>query len=583
MASSTDLRESLLDSHTALDDHRNSSSDHGKDKHSSHHSSHSHDGGHHGGCDAAAVKTVLLGIAVTLAAVAILIAVVVSVTSTPHSEGATACPDLKRAIYDLLNSERVVHSRFGFYFSTTRENSGHAESQHEAGHSSTAIERDKAGEHSNTIVERNTEHLFPALGNAAYLVAAAASNATDLSHHVNTTWFATTLPSNQKEVCIVGHGDSMLSIADLRDALKQLQDHGVTTVDSLVVDDSFWEPSSYDVESVLPISPVVFNMGQVTITATVGSEDDDERIVFSISQDDVESSCVKIVNHARPGEPTAVESLSFTPVPGSMTIVATGVLPRGHVSTSSVYVLAPAHLMGCTFQHILENAGITTRNVSVGKCTPGGSAVATIKVHTLGDIAKASLQPHGEVHAEVLLRLMGEQTGHGGKDFTEQGFHALQEFMENAVHVEAEYWHLTSASGVLTYRDFVTPEALVAVSRYVSPLVASAPSSSSSGGHKRSEVVSTPTDASHISFESFLSKSGETGLLKTRFVSTVLQGKLWAYVVQSEVVNSISGWMETKEGVVYFSAIHEHWLYGSESIHNVLDQLIFDVATVCDD
>jgi hypothetical protein len=83
--------------------------------------------------------------------------------------------------------------------------------------------------------------------------------------------------------------------------------------------------------------------------------------------------------------------------------------------------------MGCTFQHILENAGITTRNVSAGKCSPGGSAVATIKAHTLGDIAKAALQPHGEVHAEVLLRLMGEQTGHGGKDFTEQGFHALEE------------------------------------------------------------------------------------------------------------------------------------------------------------
>jgi hypothetical protein len=112
----------------------------------------------------------------------------------------------------------------------------------------------------------------------------------------------------------------MLSIGDLRDAVKQLQDHGVSSVDSLVVDDSFWEPSSYDVESLLPISPVVFNMGQVSITATVGSEDDDETIVFSISQDDVESSCVKIVNHARPGDALSIESLSFTPVPGSMTV-----------------------------------------------------------------------------------------------------------------------------------------------------------------------------------------------------------------------------------------------------------------------
>jgi hypothetical protein len=178
--------------------------------------------------------------------------------------------------------------------------------------------------------------------------------------------------------------------------------------------------------------------------------------------------------------------------------------------------------------------------------------------------------------------------------------------MEHTVKVEPEYWHLTSASGVLTYRDFVTPEALVAVSRYVSPLVAAAPSSGSSGGHKRSEgthlngvvcpleldeansfvcppaVVSSPTDSAHPSFESFLSKAGEQGLLKTRFVSTALAGKLYAFVVQSEPVNSLSGWMETKEGIVYFAAIHEHWIYGSDSIHSVLDELIFDVATVCD-
>lgn len=153
-----------------------------------------HKGGHHGhGCDRAAVRVVSLGVAITLAVLAVLIAIVVSVTTTPHSEGPTACPDLKRAIYDLLNTERVVHSRFGFFFSVTRVTEKHVE--HKEEHSSTEFETEKVSEHSHTIVERNTEHLFPAFGNAAFIVAAAAANLTSLNRPVNTTFYSSTRAS----------------------------------------------------------------------------------------------------------------------------------------------------------------------------------------------------------------------------------------------------------------------------------------------------------------------------------------------------------------------------------------------------
>lgn len=94
-----------------------------------------------------------------------------------------------------------------------------------------------------------------------------------------------------------------------------------------------------------------------------------------------------------------------------------------------VFILAPAALMGCTFKRILENSGIAVRNLSVSSpCFAQSSAVASISKHVIGDIVGAAVQPRGEVHAEVLLRLMGEQiplpNSHG--DLEEAGFHALE-------------------------------------------------------------------------------------------------------------------------------------------------------------
>lgn len=153
--------------------------------------------------------------------------------------------------------------------------------------------------------------------------------------------------------------------------------------------------------------------------------------------------------------------------------------------------------------------------------------------------------------------------------------------MEDVANVEREYWHLTTASGVATGKDYITPEALVAIARQVSPPAASTPSSSGGGGHKRASGAGAPTGKASFSWESLLSQSGEHGQLKARFVNTPLKGKVWAHVVASEAVNSVSGWMETKDGPVYFSTVHEHWLYDIESIQAILDELIVDVATVC--
>lgn len=95
-----------------------------------------------------------------------------------------------------------------------------------------------------------------------------------------------------------------------------MQDHGVASTDWLVVDDSFWGPSSSNVEAQLPVSPVLFDEGQVTVIANTGTEDR-AGVFLSLAEDDAVASCVRLDNQAHLGEEDAINSLTFTPVPGS--------------------------------------------------------------------------------------------------------------------------------------------------------------------------------------------------------------------------------------------------------------------------
>lgn len=173
----------------------------------------------------------------------------------------------------------------------------------------------------------------------------------------------------------------------------------------------------------------------------------------------------------------------------------------------------------------------------------------------------------------------------------------ISQFVTHHLKVEPDQWHLTTGSGIQSASDFITPELLVAVSRYFSPDSGSAPPMSH---HKRSGALSTlslrctphlgltiakesPSHPIPIkdTIGSILSLAGQRGLLQHRYQGTELTGYLWAHVVESPIVNSLSGWMESKQGNVYFSVIHEHWIYDVTESHSIMDQLILDVATKC--
>lgn len=87
--------------------------------------------------------------------------------------------------------------------------------------------------------------------------------------------------------------------------------------------------------------------------------------------------------------------------------------------------------MTCTLKTLLENAGVVVQNSSIGSCSSGSRVFTRVAKHSIRDIIFASLEPQSDIHAETLLRLLGEsQDISGTKDYARVGLDAVKHVRE---------------------------------------------------------------------------------------------------------------------------------------------------------
>ncbi|PYX08628.1 MAG: D-alanyl-D-alanine carboxypeptidase/D-alanyl-D-alanine-endopeptidase [Acidobacteria bacterium] len=151
------------------------------------------------------------------------------------------------------------------------------------------------------------------------------------------------------------------------------------------------------------------------------------------------------------------------------------------------------------------------------------------------------------LHAEILLRLLGREKGNAGT--VEGGLEVLKGFL-NQVGVPGDQYVFYDGSG-LSRQNLVTPHAVVQLLRYAA------------------------LQSWGASFRDTLPVSGVDGSLSDRFKSLDLQGQVYAKTGSLGGVKSLSGYVTTKHGEQFaFSVLSNNFNLPSKRVTDAIDNVV---------
>lgn len=155
------------------------------------------------------------------------------------------------------------------------------------------------------------------------------------------------------------------------------------------------------------------------------------------------------------------------------------------------------------------------------------------------------------LHAELLLRLLGKLYGTGGSP--EQGARVVRQFMADAGIDDSEFL-LYDGSG-LSAQDRITPRAFTQLLAYASR---------------------QPWGAA---WRATLPVAGADGTLDNRFKDSPLKNRMWAKTGTLEEVKSLSGYLATDSGrTVAFSILVNGRRPGSDAEEEAIDRIAEAIA-----
>ncbi len=453
------------------------------------------------------------------------------------------------------------------------------------------------------LYSQNSEKLFTPASNTKLFTTAAALALIGPDYKFRTTVETTgTLDRYGRlngDLVLVGHGDPNLSGRELPYALRtQRADDPVKALESLadmlvqkgvryvdgdvVADDSYfaferygegWSQDDLVWEDGAPVSALTVN----------------DNVVF-----------VNILPADRPGEKAFVTVKPFadyyrvdnriitTPAgtgrkffvnrePGSTVVTLWGNMPLDDPGANQALAVEdPAEFAAGLFRQLLENRGITiyggqrTRHTELATLSTftatavapahGGSAegsrrfkgdqpvtLANYESKPLLEDVRVINKVSQNLHAEILLRLLGRERGNSGS--IEGGLEVLRQFLTQA-GIPNDQYIFFDGSG-LSRQNLVTPHAITQLLRYTS---------------------AQPWGAS---FKATLPVSGVDGSLSDRLDSPRLKSRIFAKTGSIPGVRNLSGYATTDAGQpVIFSILSNNLNLPSKRATDTIDQIV---------
>lgn len=235
-------------------------------------------------------------------------------------------------------------------------------------------------------------------------------------------------------------------------------------------------------------------------------------------------------------------TLTLTRDPGNQ-IRITGTLAQD-ARPYDLYVAMedPARYTATVFAELLAARGISVRGGVATSRDPLASDLRVLATHVgrpLSDVIQAVNKPSQNLHAEILLRLLG---AHAGGDGSADGGHEVVQGFLAGAGVAADAVALQDGSG-LSRSDLLSPRSLVQL------LVAM-------DRHPHAAV-----------FRDSLPVAGVDGTLKNRMKGTAAEGRVAAKTGTIRHVNALAGYLTTRSGerLAFAFLANHHTVPGSQA------------------
>ena len=236
---------------------------------------------------------------------------------------------------------------------------------------------------------------------------------------------------------------------------------------------------------------------------------------------------------------------------GANLIRLSGSVPLGEpVQRLSVALEDPARYAAAVFAEGLESRGIHATGPVAASSEPlpsGTRVLATHESEPLSEILRAVNKPSQNLHAEMLLRLLGARVKADGS--VEAGHEAVREFLRRS-GVQADGWGLHDGSG-LSRTDILTPHDLVSL------LVAMS-------RHRYGEV-----------FLASLPVAGVDGTLQRRLKGTPAEGRIVAKTGTLRYANALAGYATSRTGGnrLAFAILVNHHTAPAADVVGAIDEI----------
>ena len=399
------------------------------------------------------------------------------------------------------------------------------------------------------------------------------------------------------DLVLVGRGDPNLSGRELpynihtqRDAdavrvLEQLADElvqkGVKYVDGdIVADDSYfaferygegWSQDDLVWPDGAPVSALTINDNVIFVNILPGARAGDRAFVRVTPFADY----YRIDNRLLTTPAGTGRKIFINREPGSTTLTLWGTMPMDDGGVNEGLAIEdPAEFAANLFRHLLEVRGIavygkerthhtelaslSTFTTTVVASTRGGdehSLTSPVGPLVLGEYQSAPLAEDIQVinkvsqnlHAEILLRLLGREKGTGGT--VQAGLEVLRGFLNNAAVPPDEYVFYDGSG--LSRQNLVTPHAVVELLRY---------------------AATQPWGAQ---LRDSLPVAGKDGSLADRFKDLETSAHVYGKTGALGGVKTLSGYATTARGEqIAFSILSNNLSVSGKRVNEVIDNIV---------
>ncbi|ELS02853.1 D-alanyl-D-alanine carboxypeptidase, serine-type, PBP4 family [Xenococcus sp. PCC 7305] len=399
----------------------------------------------------------------------------------------------------------------------------------------------------------DAEKYFIPASNAKLLTTAAALLELGADFRITTPILSTGEAPFLESLIVQGQGDPSISTENLEDIAQQLQSLGITQIEKLLIDDSYfnnfqlnptWE--WLDIHSYYGTAVNSLILNENTFTLTVIPQGIGEPVTLSLS-DEIAAQQWQVFNEAVTTTADQVYNIELDGVLGKPILKILGGIPVDHgADVWDLAILDPANYFLETFRQLLSQSGIRVSSaevISQERQNSEAKLLTQIVSPPLPILLAEINQNSNNLYAEALLKILGKQVN--ADNDTEAVKLSLTQ-----LGIDSEHYILKDGSG-LSRHNLITPELLIKL---------------------LSEISKMPEGQI---YQESLAIAHANGTLKNRFQNSpkplTLQGKTGTLTG----VSTLSGYLKTKTGArIVFSILVNNADQKNRISRQAIDEII---------